>query len=394
LYPSSPLEQSLALGETESGLSYSKRVGIIGGGQLGRMLALAAHRMGIQTQILANDSQESAAQVSPALIGNLEDPQLLAALAQGADVLTVENEWVNGAILAEISQRYNIPIWPHPQTLSWIQDKYLQRKHLEEHDLPVPAFRRVETYTELLAFAKAYGPTVVLKTRKQGYDGQGTAILHPNSDWETIWKQFAQQPLMVEQYVPFERELAVLVARSPSSQIKSYPVVETQQVGAICHTVLAPATIPTALQERAVQLAQAAVEAVQGVGITAVELFQEASGKLWINELAPRPHNSGHFTIEGCITSQFEQHVRAILDWPLGSTALVRPAAVMVNILGEVQAPASIDPSPLLAMEDVHFHWYGKAARPGRKLGHITVLGDNLEAAYQRAWQARKLLKI
>ena len=358
------------------------------------MLALAAHRMGIQTRILANDPQESAAQVSQALIGSLEDPQLLAALAQGADVLTVENEWVDGTILSAISQQYDIPIWPHPQTLSWIQDKYLQRKHLEKHHLAVPIFSKVETYAELLAFAKVYGPTVVLKTRKQGYDGQGTAILRPDSDWEAIWKQFAHQPLLVEQYIPFERELAVLVARGPSAQIKSYPVVETQQVGEVCHTVLAPATIPTAVQGQATQLAQAAVEAVQGVGIIAVELFQEASGKLWINELAPRPHNSGHFTIEGSVTSQFEQHLRAILDWPLGSTALVRPVAVMVNILGEVQAPATIDPSPLLALEDVHFHWYGKAARPGRKLGHITVLGDNLEAAYQRAWQARKLLKI
>jgi 5-(carboxyamino)imidazole ribonucleotide synthase len=128
--------------------------------------------------------------------------------------------------------------------------------------------------------------------------------------------------------------------------------------------------------------------------MVAVELFQEASGKLWINELAPRPHNSGHFTIEGCVTSQFEQHLRAILDWPLGSTDLIRPAAVMVNILGEVEAPEALNPSPLLALEDVHFHWYGKAARPGRKLGHITVLGDNLEAAYQRAWQARKLLNV
>jgi 5-(carboxyamino)imidazole ribonucleotide synthase len=394
LYPSDPLEQSSALDKTESCPSYSKRVGIVGGGQLGRMLALAAHRMGIQTQILANAPQESAAQVSQALIGNLEDPQLLGVLAKGADVLTVENEWVDGTVLAAISQQYNLPIWPHPQTLSWIQDKYLQRKHLEEHHLPVPIFHRVETYAELLAFAEAYGPTVVLKTRTQGYDGQGTAILRPDSNGEAIWNQFARQPLMVEQHIPFERELAVLVARAPSGQIKSYPVVETQQVGAICHTVLAPAAIPTALQEQAAQLAQAAVEAVQGVGITAVELFQEANGKLWINELAPRPHNSGHFTIEGCVTSQFEQHLRAILDWPLGSTALVRPVAVMVNILGEVQASTTIDPSPLLALEDVHFHWYGKAARPGRKLGHITVLGDNLEAAYQRAWQARKLLKI
>lgn len=359
------------------------------------MLALAAHRMGIQTQILANDPQESAAQVSQALIGSLEDPQLLAALAQGADVLTVENEWVDGTVLSAISQKYGIPIWPHPQTLTWIQDKYLQREHLEKHHLPVPIFSRVETYAELLAFAEAYGPTVVLKTRKQGYDGQGTAILRPDSgDWEAIWKQFARQPLLVEQHIPFERELAVLVARGPSAQIKSYPVVETQQVGEVCHTVLAPAAIPTALQEQATQLAKAAVEAVQGVGIIAVELFQEASGKLWINELAPRPHNSGHFSIEGSVTSQFEQHLRAILDWPLGSTALVRPAAVMVNILGEVQSPATLDPSPLLALEDVHFHWYGKAARPGRKLGHITVLGDNLEATYQRAWQARKLLKI
>jgi 5-(carboxyamino)imidazole ribonucleotide synthase len=390
------LEQSLALGKTASQplQSYSKRVGIIGGGQLGRMLALAAHRMGIQTQILANDLQESAAQVSQALVGSLEDAQLLGVLARHADVLTVENEWVDGAVLAAIAQQYAIPIWPHPQTLTWIQDKFLQREHLKKYELSVPACESVETYDHLLAFAKEYGPTVVLKTRKQGYDGQGTAILRPARDWETIWKKFARQPLLVEQYIPFERELAVLVVRRPSGQIKSYPVVETQQVGEVCHAVLAPAAIPTALQEQATQLARAAVEAVQGVGMVAVELFQEASGKLWINELAPRPHNSGHFTIEGCVTSQFEQHLRAILDWPLGSTDLVRPAAVMVNILGEVEVPEALNPSPLLALEDVHFHWYGKAARPGRKLGHITVLGDNLEAAYQRAWQARRLLNV
>ncbi|WP_218082247.1 5-(carboxyamino)imidazole ribonucleotide synthase [Anthocerotibacter panamensis] len=369
------------------------RIGIVGGGQLGRMLALAGHRLGLEITVLSQHRTESASQVAPSLQGDLHALDALSALARRVEVITFENEWIAASTLEQLARAYPVALWPSPQTLGWIQDKYRQREYLAQAGLPVPAFLAPAHWSEVVDFAQIHGPKLVFKARFHGYDGQGTRFWHAERDTECPWHE-GSKPTLVEAYVPFVRELAVMVARTPQGETRTYPVVETRQVNGVCDIVLAPASIPEAIQSKARDLALQAVEAVAAVGVVGVELFQTAEGQVLINELAPRPHNSGHYTIEGCVTSQFEQHLRAILGWPLGDTSLVRPAAVMVNILGRSPALAHPDLRSLLTLGDVHFHWYGKTPRPGRKLGHITALGDTLESAYARIIQARSLLEV
>ncbi|WP_287131017.1 5-(carboxyamino)imidazole ribonucleotide synthase [Candidatus Cyanaurora vandensis] len=354
---------------------YRPRVGIVGGGQLGRMLALAGHRLGLDL-ILYAQADEPAAQVVPHCVENLET------LAQQCDVLTFEHEWADVEALALLQTRYPIAVWPSLATLEIIQDKYQQRNHLAQAGLPVPEFAAPSDWAGVEVFACEHGPQVVLKARRQSYDGRGTqfwTLGETLPPWSPDW--------MVEARVPFERELAVMVARTPKGEVAVYPVVETQQVNGVCDTVLVPARVSALVATQAQKLALWAVETIQAVGDVGVELFLTAGDKLWVNELAPRPHNSGHYTLEGCQTDQFEQHLRAVLGWPLGDTDLVRSAAAMVNLLGterEFKLWAPLD------LGDVHFHWYGKAPRLGRKLGHLTVLADTVAEAWDRARLARK----
>ncbi len=373
-------------------MAHWRSVGVIGGGQLGRMLIQAGQRLGLAMSVLCENEQEAAAQVtSDVILGTATSLEGLSRLAAKCDVLTLENEWVAPELLRQLTARFPVTIWPSAQTLTWIQDKYQQRQRLQQLGLPVPNFRAISTKQEIEEFGLQHGFPIMLKTRFQGYDGHGTQRL---SSLAAV-PEFNGEPLsLVEAYVPFSCELAVMVARTPSGLVKSYPVVETIQVKQVCHTVLAPAAISASLQQQAQALAEAAVSAVDAIGVIGVELFLSANGDLVINELAPRPHNSGHYTIEGCVTSQFEQHLRAILDWPLGDTSLLRPAAVMVNILGETNPEVMPDPRALLALADVHLHWYGKTIRPGRKVGHVTVLGEDLNATHARALQARSQLEV
>ncbi|MCU0499934.1 MAG: 5-(carboxyamino)imidazole ribonucleotide synthase, partial [Anaerolineae bacterium] len=278
-----------------------------------------------------------------------------------------------------------IAIYPHAATLATIQDKLMQKQRFAAADLAVPAFRGVNDPADVIAAAQDFGYPLVLKARYGGYDGYGNATLHHADDLPTAWAKLADRPpgVMVEQFVPFIAELAVIVLRSRDGEIRTYPVVETVQQNHICHVVRAPATLSPETLQSALTLARQAVELLDGVGVFGVELFLLADGRVLLNEIAPRPHNSGHYTIEACITSQFENHLRAVLGLPLGSTELRAPAAVMVNLLGARNGP--IDPWGIraaLATPGVHLHLYGKReVRVGRKMGHITVLGESVDAA-------------
>ncbi|MGH2531294.1 MAG: 5-(carboxyamino)imidazole ribonucleotide synthase [Thermomicrobiales bacterium] len=366
-------------------------IGIVGGGQLARMTARAAIPLSIRLRVLAARADDSAAQICPdVMVGSPDDPEVLSIFVRGCQVVTFDHELVPATALARLEDE-GVCLRPSPSTLAFAQDKRWQRDRLGALGFPVPPHRIVTHGQEIAAFAEAFGWPVVVKTPRGGYDGRGVWIVETPHQADDLAARLGQS-ILVEPWLPIEREVAVMVARRPSGQIVAYPVVETVQVDGICREVVAPAPIASAMAAEADKLARSIADEIALTGIMAVELFV-AEGRLLINELATRPHNSGHFSIEGCVTSQFEQHSRAVLDWPLGSTAMTAPVAVMVNILG---GPNGADPRDLLpkalALDGVHVHLYGKAARPGRKLGHVTVIGDDMALARERAAQAASIL--
>ncbi len=319
-----------------------------------------------------------------------DDAARLDELARLAPRVTLENEFVDAGVLRGLEQRGCV-VLPSPECVATVQDKLLQKQALARAELPVPRF------TEDVATAVGeLGWPLMLKARRDGYDGRGNALVASASHMETARQHISGGGgLYAEEYVAFERELAVIVVRARDGDIVSYPVVETTQDPRlhICKSVLAPAAVPALVAERAESIARAAVVAVGGVGTFGVELFLLADGSIVVNELAPRPHNSGHYSIEACQTSQFTNHVRAVLGLPLGSTAMRQPAAAMVNILGS-SSPGRVDIAAALAIPMASVHLYGKEPRPGRKLGHVTALGESAREALRNAEQAAALLQL
>jgi 5-(carboxyamino)imidazole ribonucleotide synthase len=377
--------------------SSSQRLGILGGGQLARMTIQAAIPLGVDLAILSEAADSPAGRLTAhEVVGRWSDPAVLRAFADVVDLVTLENEFVDAGVLDQLADWGKI-VLPSSHTLRIIQDKLIQKQTLAARDLPVPQFVAVESPDDIVRAAERLGWPLILKARRNGYDGYGNARLASAADVEAALQRLGwpQRSLMVEQNVHFVRELAVLVARDPAGRSVTYPVVETVQQNHICHIVRAPAPVAPEIAERAVALAQSAVEAVGGVGITAVELFQSADGEVLINELAPRPHNSGHFSIDASFTSQFENHVRAVLGLPLGDPGLHTPA-VMVNLLGQRDGrtqPRGLDQA--LAIPDVHVHLYGKRdVRRGRKMGHVTALGSSLDEAERRAIAAARGIEL
>ncbi|MBC8120634.1 MAG: 5-(carboxyamino)imidazole ribonucleotide synthase [Gemmatimonadaceae bacterium] len=371
-------------------------VGIIGGGQLGRMMAMAAHTLGLGVVILDPTPGSPAAQVvHRSIVAPFNSLQDLRRLAGATDLLTVENEWVESQLLFQLEAE-GVRVHPGAQTLALIQDKYCQREHLKAAGVPVPRFQAVASCPEAEACAREWGFPVVLKARLQGYDGRGVKIVYSVTELRQGWLELGNHPLLIEAYVPFEREVAVMVARSTTGESCIYPVVETHQHNQVCHSVTAPAELSSTMRDQCAALALRSVECFDGVGIYGVEIFLGANGEAIVNELAPRPHNSGHYTIEACFTNQFEQHLRAILGLPLGRPDLQVPAAVMVNILASADQEA-LNPSldAVLAIEGVKLHWYGKrSARTGRKLGHLTAVAAERTTALERALRARAALDV
>ncbi|WP_188986347.1 5-(carboxyamino)imidazole ribonucleotide synthase [Saccharopolyspora thermophila] len=366
-------------------------VGMVGGGQLARMTHQAAISLGQSLKVLATSPDDSAALIAPNVeIGHHTDLEALKNFAQGCDVVTFDHEHVPNEHLREL-EASGVSVQPGPDALRHAQDKLVMRRALAELGLPVPPFAEVTEVADVLRFGAEHGWPCVLKTARGGYDGRGVWVLDtPDGARRTVRELLdSGAPLLVEQKVALRRELAALVARSPFGQGAVWPLVETVQQDGICVQVLAPAPNASAeLVEQAQTLALRVAESLGVTGVLAVELFETDHG-LVVNELAMRPHNSGHWTIEGSRTSQFEQHLRAVLDYPLGSTELTAPAVVMANLLGSPTEPKmGVDERlhHLFARyPHAKVHLYGKSERPGRKLGHITLLGDDLAQVREQA---------
>lgn len=372
-------------------------IGILGGGQLGKMMAAEAVRMNIGVRLLSPKDAGPMQGYANSYAGDWTDPDVLRAFAEDCDVVTVESEWAPAAEAADALPD-EIAVYPSPQTLNWIKDKGVQNQRLQDAGCPLPAFARCETKDAALEAAHSFGYPVVLKQYRGGYDGYGNATVASDADLHDAWPDLATDDgLLVEEFAEFERELAVQVARRPGGEQVVYPVAYTVQRDHRCHAVEVPAGGPEVVSRRARRVAQRAVDAVDGVGLVAVELFEMPDKTVLVNELAPRPHNTGHYSIEGSHTSQFENHVRAILDWPLGSPALRMPAAVMVNVLGEREGtpPRATGMAAALDVEGASVHIYGKPeVRPGRKMGHVTALGTDRADTRERAETAANAIQL
>jgi 5-(carboxyamino)imidazole ribonucleotide synthase len=366
-------------------------VGMVGAGQLARMNGQAAVSLGIGFRVLAAAPDESAAQVfAGTQLGDYRSLDDLTSFAGGCDVVTFDHEHVPGPHLRTL-ERAGVRLRPGPDALHYAQDKRAMRERLAGLGIACPRFAPAKGLDDVTAFAAGSGWPVVLKAVSGGYDGKGVWVCETPAEAAEVLAHGLD--LIVEEYVAFERELAVLVARSPAGQAAVYPVVQTVQRDGICREVLAPA--PGLASGTATAALRLGVEISAGLGVTgmlAVELF-ETSGGLLVNELAMRPHNSGHWTIEGARTSQFEQHLRAVLDLPLGSPVLAARHAVMVNVLGGENPDLHSHLLHVMAADPgLRVHLYGKLVRPGRKVGHVTALGDDVEALRDRAWRAARYL--
>jgi 5-(carboxyamino)imidazole ribonucleotide synthase len=360
---------------------------MVGGGQLARMTHQAAIALGQTLRVLASAPDESAAQVTPdVVIGSHTDLEDLRRVAAGADVLTFDHEHVPTELLEKLVAD-GVNVAPPPQALVHAQDKLVMRRRLEALGVPVPRYAEIRSVDELDGFARRIAGPVVVKAVRGGYDGRGVRMARDSSHAREIAESFLADgvPVMAEEQVNLRRELSALVARSPFGQGAAWPVVETVQRDGICVQVIAPAPdLPGELAASAQQLALRLAGELGVVGVFAVELFETNDGVLLVNELAMRPHNSGHWTMDGARTSQFEQHVRAVLDYPLGDTDVTAPVTVMANILGAAQAPEMTMDERLhhlfARMPDARVHLYGKEERPGRKIGHINFPGTDAEA--------------
>lgn len=372
-------------------------IGILGGGQLGKMMAAEAVRMSVDVRLLSPKDAGPMQAYANAHTGDWTDPAVLREFAADCDVVTVESEWAPAAEAADALPD-TVDVYPSPQTLAWIKDKGIQNQRLAEAGCPLPDFARCGTIEEAKDAAASFGYPVVLKQYRGGYDGYGNATVASDAELRDAWPDLAADDgLLVEEFAEFERELAVQVARRPGGEQVVYPVAYTEQQNHRCHAVEVPADMSEAVSQKAQRIAQRAVDAVEGVGLVAVELFEMPNGDVLVNELAPRPHNTGHYSIEGSHTSQFENHVRAILDWPLGSPALRMPAAVMVNVLGQREGtpPRTDGLAEALAVDGASVHLYGKPdVRPGRKMGHVTALGPDRADARQRAESAADAIRL
>lgn len=368
---------------------------MVGGGQLARMTHQAAIALGQSLRVLAVSPDDPAAQVSPdVVIGAHTDLDALRRTAAGAAALTFDHEHVPTELLHALVAD-DVPVFPPPEALVYAQDKLAMRRRLAEIGAPVPRFTAVETVEDVDAFAAQLGDAIVVKTVRGGYDGRGVVLARDRAHAREVVAGYLADgvPVLLEERVDMRRELAALVARSPFGQGAAWPVVETVQREGICVTVLAPAPdLSAELAAEAEQLGLRIADELGVVGVLAVELFETSGGELMVNELAMRPHNSGHWTMNGSVTSQFEQHLRAVLDYPLGDTRPLAPVTVMANVLGAPTAPSmSMDERVhhlFGRIPDAHVHLYGKQERPGRKIGHVNVLGDDVGAVRERAERA------
>ena len=373
-------------------------VGMVGAGQLARMTHQAAIPLGQSLRILADSADDGAAVIaSDVVVGDYHDLDVLRAFAVGCDVVTWDHEHVPNEHIAALEADGAV-VRPGPDALRYAQDKAAMRRKLTELGVPCPRWASIASEDELAAFGAEVGWPVIVKAARGGYDGKGVWVIGAPAEAAELLRSGTE--LIAEEKVALARELAADVARSPWGQGAVWPVVETVQSDGICVEVIAPApNLPEERAEQAQQLALRIADELGVVGVLAVELFETADGRLLVNELAMRPHNSAHWTIEGARTSQFEQHLRAVLDYPLGATDLTAPVVVMANLLG---GPDDVEPKGIdervhhcfAHWPDVKIHLYGKGFRPGRKVGHVTALGTDLAEVRARARAAADYLSL
>jgi 5-(carboxyamino)imidazole ribonucleotide synthase len=373
--------------------SVQKVVGVIGGGQLARMMHPAAIAMGIELRVFA-ETENSSAHAAATKVGDYTNLDELREFCKGVDALSFDHEHVPVALLAEL-ECSGVAVRPGFQALLHAQNKLVMRKKLATLELPMPAWQEIKTVVELENFIALHGPEVIVKTPIGGYDGKGVRVVSEVSqvaDWFSQLDSIGGA-LLAEQKISFTRELAILSARNPSGEFKTWPLVQTTQISGVCAEVIAPAPGSPNI-ELAIEIARSVSEGLGVVGVLAVELFETSSGDLFINELAMRPHNSGHFSIEGSTTSQFEQHLRAVLDLPLGETALAAKHAVMLNLLGVDDKNTFVEryQNAMAIAPNTKFHSYEKSARRGRKMGHLTIVGNDLESMLKEIRSAYQVL--
>jgi 5-(carboxyamino)imidazole ribonucleotide synthase len=359
-------------------------LGVLGGGQLAKMLGSEAYRLGLELAIIENGSGSPAGKMTKLDFGKgWTDRQELDRFISNSTFITLENEFIDPDIISYIEKVR--PVYPSSATMRLVRDKFIQKETFRKRGLGVTEYEEIANESDAKAFGLKYGFPFVLKSREMGYDGYGNYTVKNEEEINKGLDYFrSKKPgigLMAEAFVKFSKELAVMAVRSSKGEEAVYPCVETIQKNHICHTVIAPAQINDAQAEKAQEMAKECVRAIDGIGIFGVEFFLDESGRLLVNEIAPRPHNSGHYTIEGCYTSQFENAIRAITGQPLGSTAMREQASVMVNLLGDAEGgPIPKNIEKVLGDGKVKLHLYGKSkSRIGRKMGHITVTGATID---------------
>ncbi len=381
-------------------LHSTTKLGFLGAGQLARMSALQAFRFGIQVAVFSDRPEDEPVQfMTPfSYSGSFDSVDDMVEFAKTCDVVTLENEFISSDLLKQVQDQSGTPIFPSPASFALIENKLIEKETFEGAGIPVTPYKLVKSEKDLTSFGDKYGWPFMLKSSKGGYDGYGNAIAN---DLETAKEGYDKlggtkgHDILAEAFVSFTKELAVQVARNETGTVV-YPCCETVQENHINVAVVSPAPIDEKHQKRAQELAIKAMEAIDGKGIFAFEFFLTESGEILLNESAPRPHNSGHYTIEGCVTSQFENHVRSVLGLPLGSTQMNKPVAVMMNLLGTHNRPAETDHiSEALSSENGHLHVYGKVqSKVGRKMAHYTLLGEEMEETFKKAKTLTEKIEI
>lgn len=373
------------------------RIGIIGGGQLGRMMTIAAKNLGFHVIILDPIPQSPAGQVADSqIIAGYNDEVAIIDLANQVDFITFEIESTNGQFLDELEKKVSCIINPTGKSWRLFQDKLEQKKLFDKGHILQAQYIQIETMEDIQKAEKKFRFPFLLKARFDAYDGKGNAVIKNRKDIDEALKKFKEKKLYAEKYVDFDKELAVMIARNNDGNIVPYPVVETVQKDNVCHHVIAPAHVSKKAEKKALTLAIKTMGLLKGAGVFGIEMFKTKDDSIFINEIAPRVHNSGHYTIEACMTSQFEQHIRAITGLPLGSTLMKTPVAVMINILGKRQGEVQLlGLEHALKIPHVSVHIYGKKeTKQMRKMGHITVVAKTIKNALSKAKKARTLITI
>lgn len=373
------------------------KIGIIGGGQLGKMMILDAKRLDYYFVILDPAKNCPAHSIADEhIIGGFDDIEAIKELASLVDVVTYEFEHINVKAL-QLLEQVGHKVYPSSETLLHIQNKFDQKLWLQEHNIAVADFVSIETIEEIKKAAIQFGYPLILKTCTGGYDGKGNAVIKTEEDIEKCYESLGKGslPLMIEEVIPFEKEVSILVCRSTNGEITVFPVAENVHVNSILDETTVPAVISDVSNMEAMEVAKKVIEVFNGYGMLCIELFVKKDGHILVNEIAPRPHNSGHYTIEGCYTSQYENHIRAILGQPLGDSSLIRPTA-MKNIIGQIDGDANVKGlSEAFKNPNVKVHLYGKEkVSVGRKMGHITATAKTLDEALQAVREAHEKISF